>query len=105
MSYIVMNRFQVAEGREREFEELWRRRESYLGEVEGFEIFYFLRGDEPGEFISQTIWESKEAFEAWVGSEPFIKAHARAGETPKEIFAGPSRLGQYEVLLTQKKGN
>ncbi len=103
MSYIVMNRFQVAEGRESEFEELWRTRESFLDEVDGFEIFHLLRGDDPGEYISHTIWKSKEAFEAWIGSEPFVKAHARAGETPKEIFAGPAKLSQYAVLMTQKK--
>lgn len=103
MSYIVMNRFQVTEGREEDFEELWRTRESFLDEVDGFKMFHLLRGDDPGEYISHTIWESKKAFEGWIGSEPFVKAHARAAETPKEIFAGPAKLSQYEVLMTQTK--
>ena len=103
MTYIVMNRFQVTEGHEGEFEELWLSRESFLEEVDGFKMFHLLRGDDPGEYISHTIWESKEAFEGWIGSESFVKAHARAGETPKEIFIGPPKLSQYEVLMTQTK--
>jgi heme-degrading monooxygenase HmoA len=103
MMYIVMNRFQITEGREKEFEEIWRNRESYLDEVEGFKEFHFLRGDSEGEYISHTIWESKEAFEGWIGSEPFVKAHAQAGKTPQEIFAGPAKLSQYEVLMTKSK--
>ncbi|MEE9240357.1 MAG: antibiotic biosynthesis monooxygenase [bacterium] len=103
MTYIVMNRFQVTEGHEGEFEELWLSRESFLKEVDGFKMFHLLRGDDPGEYISHTIWESKEAFEGWIGSESFVKAHARAGKTPKEIFGGPPKLSEYEVLMTQKK--
>ncbi|MBI3129381.1 MAG: antibiotic biosynthesis monooxygenase [Candidatus Tectomicrobia bacterium] len=98
--YITMNRFQIKKGREAEFEEIWRTRESYLGEVPGFVAFHFLRGPD-GEYISHTLWESKEAFEAWVGSEAFHKVHARAGQTPKDLFDGPSKLSFYEVVLSQ----
>lgn len=100
--YIVMNRFQIAEGRENEFEEIWRTRESYLDEVNGFREFHFLRG-EGGDYISHTIWESKEAFEGWVGSEAFHKAHARSSETPPDIFSAPAKLGMYDVVLEKKK--
>lgn len=103
MMYIVMNRFRITEGREKEFEEIWKSRDTYLKEVNGFKSFQFLRGDDPGEYISHTIWESKEAFEGWVGSEPFRKAHARAHQTPQDIFAGPAKLSQYEVILNQEK--
>lgn len=100
--YITMNRFRVSPGKEGDFEEMWRRRESYLQEVEGFVEFRLLRGPE-GEYISHTLWESKEAFEGWVGSEAFHKAHARAGQTPKDMFQGPSQFTAYEVLLSQSK--
>ncbi|HJP13344.1 MAG: antibiotic biosynthesis monooxygenase [Nitrospinota bacterium] len=100
--YIVMNRFQVAEGREGEFEEIWRTRDSYLKEVDGFREFNLLRG-EGGDFISHTIWESKSAFEGWVGSDAFHKAHSRASETPPDIFAGPAKVSMYDVLMTQTK--
>ncbi|MBI4251812.1 MAG: antibiotic biosynthesis monooxygenase [Candidatus Tectomicrobia bacterium] len=98
--YITMNRFRIKKGREAEFEEIWRTRESYLHEAPGFVAFHFLRGPE-GEYISHTLWESKEAFEGWVGSESFHKAHARAGQTPKDLFEGPAKLSFYDVLLSQ----
>ncbi len=100
--YIVMNRFQITEGREDEFEEIWRSRDSYLDEVEGFREFHLLKG-EGGDFISHTTWADKSAFDAWVGSESFHKAHARAGDTPQDIFAGPPQVTQYEVLLSKAK--
>ena len=34
--FIAMNRFRIATGHEGDFEELWRRRDSYLDDVEGF---------------------------------------------------------------------
>lgn len=100
--FITMNRFQIAPGRETEFEEIWRTRETFLDEVDGFVEFRFLRG-EGGEYISHSTWESKAAFERWVGSEPFKKAHARAHQTPQDIFAGPARLSTYDVVISQKK--
>ena len=100
--YITMNRFQVNPERGGEFEEIWRTRDSFLGEVPGFVEFHFLRGDD-GDYISHTLWQSKEAFDNWVESEAFRKAHARAHGTPKEIFNGPPRFTAYEVLLSQAK--
>lgn len=100
--YVTMNRFHVREGREREFEEMWRTRDSHLAEVEGFVEFRFLRGPE-GEYISHTTWESEEAFERWVGSEAFRKAHARAAGTPQDFFRAPGGLTCYEVVLRQEK--
>lgn len=100
--YVTMNRFHVKEGREQEFEEMWRTRESFLHEVDGFVEFRFLRG-EGGEYISHTTWESREAFERWVGSEAFHKAHARAAGTPRDLFRAPGELSAYEVLIRQAK--
>ena len=46
--FIAMNHFSVDPERGGEFEEHWRKRESYLAEVPGFLRFALLRGDEPG---------------------------------------------------------
>ena len=37
--YIAMNRFKIIKGNEDTFENLWKNRESYLDEVEGFLSF------------------------------------------------------------------
>ena len=39
-----MNRFKIAVGRESDFEDIWRNRETYLEGVKGFQEFNLLRG-------------------------------------------------------------
>ncbi len=100
MGFIAMNRFTVNPERGADFEEHWRKRETYLHEVPGFVRFALLRGDEPGQYISHSSWESREAFEAWTKSEAFRKAHAQA-RTPEGILVGPPRLELWEAVLEE----
>ncbi len=98
--FIAMNRFAINPGREADFENAWRTRESYLEGVPGFLRFALLKGDEPGEYISHSTWESRAAFEAWTRSEAFRAAH---GQAPMSgILAGPPRLSVYEAVITQE---
>ena len=99
-TFIAMNRFTVNPQRSDEFEEAWRRRETYLQEVPGFQRFVLLRGDEPGQYISHSTWESREAFEGWTKSEAFRKAHQQA-RMPEGILAGHPRLESFEAVLEQ----
>jgi len=99
--YIAMNRFRIAPGREGDFEELWRNRESHLDDVPGYREFHLLRGpsdDTATLFASHTVWESKEAFVAWTESESFRKAHARA-RAPEGVYLGPPQFEGFEVVL------
>jgi len=45
-----------------------------------------------------TLWESRQAFEAWTHSESFRQAHAKAGQTPKAWFIGPTRLEIFDAV-------
>lgn len=79
--YIAMNRFQVARGREQEFEAMWRGRPSHIAAVPGFLEFDLLKGparDDHTLYASHTVWENEAAFEAWTKSEAFRAAHAGA---------------------------
>lgn len=99
--YIAMNRFRIALGREADFEELWRRRESHLDDVAGFREFHLLKGpadDEATLYASHTIWESAEAFEAWTQSDNFRKAHAQA-RAPEGTYLGHPRFEGFAVVL------
>ena len=98
--FIAMNHFTVDPKRGADFEEHWRKRESYLAEVPGFLHFALLRGDEPGSYASHTSWESRAAFEAWTGSEAFRKAHTQA-RTPAGLLQGPPRLALFEAVIEQ----
>ena len=99
--FIAMNRFRIACGREPDFEELWRRRESHLDDVPGFREFHLLKGPSDEEatlYASHTIWESGEAFEAWTKSENFRKAHAQA-RAPEGTYLGHPQFEGFEVIL------
>ena len=63
-----MNRFKIVLGKENEFEEVWRTRETYLDEVEGFKEFHLLKGESNDEYTlysSHSVWDSKDDFIAW----------------------------------------
>jgi len=98
--FVAMNQFEVNAARAAEFEEHWRRRQSYLDQVPGFRGFALLRGDEPGIYISHSTWESRAAFEAWTRSEAFRKAHGQA-RTPEGVLVGHPRLKLFEAVLEQ----
>ena len=99
--FIAMNRFRIAPGHEEKFVDIWRQRDTYLEDVPGFKEFKLLRGPSDEEctlFASHSIWESREAFEAWTKSEAFRKAHASAGAS-KDIYLGPPQFEGFEVAL------
>jgi heme-degrading monooxygenase HmoA len=99
--FIAMNRFKIAPGRESEFIEIWKKRESHLDGVVGFKEFHLLKGpanDEFTLFASHSIWETSEAFEAWTLSEAFRKAHANAG-TAKGVYLGHPQFEGFETVL------
>jgi heme-degrading monooxygenase HmoA len=80
--FIAMNRFRVKKGSEDAFEKVWLGRDSYLDRVPGFLEFHLLEGPEAEDhtfYSSHSVWQSKQAFEAWTRSEEFRAAHARAG--------------------------
>ena len=94
--FIAMNRFQIHEGREKEFELAWKDRDTYLEEVPGFREFHLLRGataDAITSYVSHSVWDSEDAFAAWTKSEAFRKSHAGAGSTrdgsPPFFFGTP----------------
>ncbi|HNH36261.1 MAG TPA: antibiotic biosynthesis monooxygenase [Rhodocyclaceae bacterium] len=100
--FIAMNRFRIARGREAEFVEHWKRRESYLDQVPGFREFHLLEGpaaDDHTVFVSHTTWDSERAFADWTGSEAFRRAHAQAGQTPRDFYLGPPQLEFFRAVI------
>jgi heme-degrading monooxygenase HmoA len=96
-----MNRFRIASGHERTFEEMWRKRESFLEEVPGFREFHLLRGPADAEgtlYVSHSVWDSRNAFEAWTESEHFRRAHAQA-KAPQGTYLGPPQFEGFQVIL------
>jgi heme-degrading monooxygenase HmoA len=91
-----MNVVQAAEGRQKDFEEAFLNRERLVDQVEGFKGFELLRREDANEYVVLTRWASREAFQGWLKSDHFKRAHAntRSGDSP----ATSSELRTYEVV-------
>lgn len=99
--YIAMNRFRIILGKEQEFIDIWKNRESHLDGVPGFKEFHLLQGPSDEEctlFASHAIWASNTDFINWTKSEAFRKAHAKAGGS-KDIYLGPPQFEGFEVVI------
>jgi len=99
--YIAMNRFRIARGREQDFIDIWKNRDTHLQQVPGFKKFNLLQGtstDEYTLFASHSVWESADAFVNWTKSEAFRMAHANAGDS-KGIYLGPPQFEGFEAVL------
>ena len=99
--FIAMNRFKIAPGFEEGFEQVWRDRDSYLEQVPGFRSFALLKGPDREDYVlyaSHSIWDSREAFEAWTQSEEFRLAH-RQKSAPKGTYLGHPELEAFDAVL------
>ncbi|KAL3145328.1 hypothetical protein ABBQ38_001588 [Trebouxia sp. C0009 RCD-2024] len=108
--FVANNVFKVKKEGCQQFEDTWKNRESNLKDTPGFVRFALLKGDEEGEYISQSTWASREDFKNWTQSQNFAKAHGKSegahGEKPKEskrsgmaeLMDGPPRPRFYEAV-------
>ena len=99
--YIAMNRFKIVLGKEKQFEDVWKNRETYLDNVSGFKDFHLIKGDTTDEFTlyaSHSVWESDEAFLDWTKSEAFKLAHKSAGQN-KDLYIGHPQFEGFNVVL------
>jgi heme-degrading monooxygenase HmoA len=99
--FIAMNRFRIAPGREQEFIDIWKNRDTHLADVPGFREFHLLQGPSEEDatlFASHSIWESEQAFVDWTRSEAFRKAHANAGGS-KGLYLGPPQFEGFSVVV------
>jgi len=99
--FIAMNRFKIIIGKESDFINIWKNRETLLNSVPGFKEFHLLQGDSTNDFtlfVSHAIWESANDFENWTKSEAFRKAHSNAGAN-KGIYLGPPVFEGFQVIL------
>ncbi len=98
--FIAMNNFKIVPGKEREFEEVWKNRETHLQDVPGIVRFALLRGDAEGEYVSHSTWASRDAFVAWTQSEAFAAGHR--GASLMGIVAGPPQIKLFEAVIEQE---
>jgi len=98
--FVTMNRFTIDPDHWSDFEERFKQRAGLVDGEPGFIRNAVLRPDQGStvQHIVMTMWETREAFEAWTKSESFRKAHEKAGQTPKEWFIAPNKLEIFESV-------
>ncbi len=100
--FVVVNRFKVLPHKEADFRRRWLDRDVLLDTVPGFLIIQFLKGGTYPDHVayaSHASWASREAFEAWRGSDLFQTAHKDAGKG-ESLTLGKREFSAYEVLRT-----
>ena len=96
-----MNRFKIVLGKEKEFEDVWKNRDTHLEGVKGFKNFNLIKGDTNKDYSlysSHSTWESKEDFINWTKSEAFRLAHKNAGGH-KSVYLDHPQFEGFEVVL------
>lgn len=93
--FVVMNRIQVAEGREEEFEKTFAERDRAVDQMPGFVDLQVLRPSEGQTYVVMTRWRTRQDFENWTHSEVFKAAHRK--QSPGLAEARPT-LECYEVF-------
>ena len=99
--YIAMNRFRIVLGRESEFENIWKNRDTHLEGVSGFINFNLVKGDTDEECTlcaSHSSWNSQDDFINWTKSEAFKLAHKNAGQH-KDIYIGHPVFEGFNVVV------
>ena len=99
--YIAMNRFKIVKGREKDFEKIWKERDTHLDDVKGFQEFHLLKGVEEETFtlyVSHSVWNSIDDFLNWTKSEAFRLAHKGAGKNG-DVYIGHPLFEGFDVII------
>ena len=92
-----MNSLPVAEGAADAVVERFAGSRGHVQDFPGFVSMEVLKSAEEDEVLVVTRWRDREAFDAWVGSEEFAKAHARGGT--EGLLRGHPKMSSYEVAV------
>ncbi len=96
-----MNRFKIVVGKEIQFENVWKGRETYLEQVKGFKKFNLVKGETKDDhtlYASHSIWDSKKDFINWTKSEAFRLAHKNAGQH-QDLYIGHPVFEGFETII------
>ena len=99
--YIAMNRFKIVLGKEKEFEDVWKDRDTHLDKVTGFKNFNLVKGEVKENhtlYASHSTWDTKEAFINWTKSEAFRLAHKNAA-MHRDLYLGAPDFEGFDIVL------
>lgn len=96
----IINRLPVKEGAA---DQVVERFANSQGEVQGFPGFVsmeVLSSEAEDEVLVITRWRDKDAFDSWVGSDAFKRAHGRSGG--EDLLRGHPQMSTYEVAVERE---
>jgi heme-degrading monooxygenase HmoA len=99
----VFNRLPVKEGAAGQIVERFANSRRHVQEFPGFVSMEVLRSEGTegaDEVLVITRWQSREAFDAWVGSEGFKRAHGRGGGG--DLLRGHPQMSTYDVAVERE---
>ncbi|QIN79111.1 antibiotic biosynthesis monooxygenase [Rubrobacter marinus] len=99
----IINRLPVKEGAADQVVERFAGSGGHVQGFPGFVSMEVLRSDAEDEVLVITRWRDREAFDAWVGSDEFRKAHGRGGGG--DLLSGHPKMGSYSVAVERAPGS
>jgi heme-degrading monooxygenase HmoA len=96
----VINRLPVKEGMANKVVERFANGRGFVQEFPGFVSMEVLRSEGADEVMVITRWRDNEAFDSWVNSDAFAKAHGRGGS--EGLLRGHPRMSSYEVAVERE---
>ena len=98
----VINRLPVKEGAADEVVERFSTSRGFVQDFPGFVSMEVLRSEGADEVLVITRWQSQDAFDSWVHSDAFMKAHGRGGGSG--LLRGHPQMSTYEVAVVREPG-
>jgi heme oxygenase (staphylobilin-producing) len=98
----ITNSLPVKEGAADQIVERFAESRGNVQDFPGFVSMEVLKSEEASEVLVITWWEDREAFQSWVHSEEFKKAHGRGGAG--ELLSGHPKMTTYDVAFERRPG-
>jgi heme-degrading monooxygenase HmoA len=96
----VINRLPVKEGAADQVVERFANSQGSVQGFPGFVSMEVLDSDAGDEVLVITRWQDKDAFNSWVHSEEFKRAHGRGGGG--DLLRGHPQMSTYEVAVERE---
>ena len=95
----VFNRLPVKEGAAEQVVERFANSRGNVRGFPGFVSMEVLRSEGADEVLVITRWQDREAFDLWVRSDGFKKAHGQGGG---DLLRGHPQMSTYEVAVERE---
>lgn len=99
----ITNSLPVKEGAADEIVERFAGSGGHVQDFPGFVSMEVMKSEDESEVLVITRWKDRKAFDAWVHSDEFRKAHGRGGAG--ELLSGHPKMTSYEVAVQRAPGD